>query len=226
MEESIRVNKFFTLANYCSRREADRLIEQGRVQINNAKARLGDRVTQKDRVFVNRNEVQIKSGKKTYLAFYKPTGIICTSDKKAKDNIIDYINYPKRVYPVGRLDVKTEGLILLTNDGQIVNKILKGQNNVEKEYIVEVDKEINQAFLKTLKKGIKIDGHKTLPAKTKKLGERKFSIIIVEGKNRQIRKMCEALGYRTIMLKRIRIGNIKLENLKVGEYKKISLIGF
>lgn len=218
----IRINKFLTMANFCSRREADRLIEAERVKINNRFAVLGDQVSADDRIFVDGKEIKLSQKEKIYLALNKPVGVITTTDTQAKDNIIEAVNYPERIFPIGRLDVKTSGLILLTNDGAIVNKILKGQNKIEKEYMVEVDKHLTPEFLKKLETGIKIDGYPTLPAKTKKLGDRKFSIIIVEGKNRQIRRMCERLGLNVARLQRIRIGTIKLDDLKTSQYRPIS----
>lgn len=215
-----RINKYLTEANYCSRRQADKLIEAGRVKIDNRVARLGDKVKTGERVFVDGEEIKA-STKKIYLAFNKPVGIICTSDSNSKDNIVDYINYPERIYPIGRLDVKSSGLILLTNDGSIVNQLLKGQSKVEKEYFVYVDKELNQNMLTNLEKGVVLDGYKTLPAKVQQISGKEFKIVILEGKNRQIRRMCERFGYNVLELKRIRIGDIKLDRLKTGEYRTI-----
>ena len=223
--EQIRINKYLTQANYCSRREADRLIEEGQVKINGIKAKLGDKVTSKDSITVNGKNIHINKDK-TYLAYYKPVGVITTSDLTAKDNIIQRINYPDRVYPIGRLDVKTEGLILLTNDGDIVNKILKSQEKVEKEYIVTVDRTLTPEDLSTLSGGVQIAGRKTLPAKLKKLSDTSFTLTLVEGRHRQIRQMCEALGILVTNLIRVRIGNINLGQLRAGEYRIYNEIDF
>lgn len=221
--DTIRINKYLTQANYCSRREADRLIEQGRVEINNKKAKLGDKVSPGDDVVVDGERVKLDTSEKIYLAFNKPVGVICTSDPKAKDNIIDAVGYPDRVYTIGRLDVATSGLILLTNDGAIVNSILRGQNKVEKEYQVEVNRDISEKFLKMMSTGVYINKYKTLPAKIKRTDIRKFSIVIIEGKKRQVRRMCEKLGYGVTKLKRVRIGKLELGSMKEGQYKNIAL---
>ncbi|MFA6272014.1 MAG: pseudouridine synthase [Patescibacteria group bacterium] len=221
--EQTRINKYLTQANYCSRREADRLIEQGRVEINKRKAKLGDKVALGDDVVVDGERVKSDTAEKIYLAFNKPVGVICTSDPKAKDNIIDAVGYPERVYTIGRLDVISSGLILLTNDGEVVNKILRGQNKVEKEYQVEVTRDISEKFLKMMSTGVYINKYKTLPAKIKQTDVRKFSIVIIEGKKRQVRRMCEKLGYGVTKLKRVRIGKLELGNLKEGQYKNITL---
>lgn len=218
----IRINKFLTQANYCSRRQADQLIKRGRVKINQQKAQLGDKINSNDKVFVDIQEIKLDQKEKVYLAFNKPVGVICTTDRKAKDNIVSYVNYPTRVYPIGRLDVNSSGLILLTNDGSIVNKILKGRNKVEKEYLVTVNKDLNSDFLLKLKKGIVLDRHKTLPAKVQKISSRKFKITIVQGKNRQIRRMCQQFNYEVTALIRVRIGKLQLGDLNVGHYRKIS----
>ncbi|MFA6525733.1 MAG: pseudouridine synthase [Patescibacteria group bacterium] len=222
MEET-RINKYLTQANYCSRREADRLVDQGRVEINGKKAKLGDKVAPGDDVVVDGERVRVDTAEKIYLAFNKPVGVICTSDPKAKDNIIDAVGYPERVYTIGRLDVATSGLILLTNDGEVVNKILRGQNKVEKEYQVEVTRDVSEKFLKMMSTGVYINKYKTLPAKIKQTDVRKFSIVIIEGKKRQVRRMCEKLGYGVTKLKRVRIGKLELGNLKEGQYRNITL---
>lgn len=219
----VRINKYLTEANFCSRRQADRLIEEGRVRINSQKAKLGDQVELSDKVFADDKLIKIVK-KKVYLAYNKPVGVITTTDKGAKDNIISRIEYSARVYPIGRLDVNTSGLILLTNDGEIVNKILKGKNKVEKEYEVTVNKKISKEFLAGLEKGVVLDGHKTLPARSKKISDRKFRIVIVEGKNRQVRRMVSKLGMEAVKLKRIRIGGLTLDNLNIseGDYVKLT----
>lgn len=218
----MRINKFLAQAGVCSRRQADQLISAGRIKINQKIARLGDQVNASDQVEAKGQIVRNQAGEKVYLAFYKPVGLICTCDPKAKDNIINYINYSARIYPIGRLDVSSSGLILLTNDGEIVNKILKGKSKVEKEYIVDVDKSLTSSFLTSLRKGVILDNYRTLPARVAKLADKKFSLTIVEGKNRQLRRMCEKLGYQVKKLIRVRIGSLKLGTLKEGEYKKLS----
>ncbi|HEX9664502.1 MAG TPA: pseudouridine synthase, partial [Patescibacteria group bacterium] len=209
----IRINKFLSEANYCSRREADRLISAKKVKINDQIASLGDKVEKNDQVFVEGLEIRLTTAEKIYLVFHKPVGIICTS-AKVKDNIIDYINYPERIYAVGRLDVASSGLILLTNDGELANKILKAQSKIEKEYLVTVSRKLTRQFLENLRRGVVIDHYKTLPAKVSRISDKIFSIAIVEGKNRQIRKMCQRFGYDVLKLKRIRIGSLNLNKLK------------
>jgi len=215
----MRINQYLATANYCSRREADRLISAGKVKINDRKAILGDQVTEADHVFVNGKLIQIRTDK-TYLAFNKPVGVIVTTDRSAKDNILDSINYPKRIFPVGRLDVASSGLIIMTDDNSIVEPILRSKK-IDKQYEVVVDRDITDDFLRHLKQGVVIDGYKTLPAKVNKISNRQFEIIIVEGKNRQIRRMCEKFGYRVTKLNRVRLGNILLGNLKPGKYTHI-----
>ena len=221
--QNMRINKYLTQANYCSRREADRLITDGQIKINKRKAKLGDQVGPSDQVFVGRNLIELDQVEKIYLIFNKPKGVICTSDPTARNNIINAVNSPERVYPVGRLDVSTSGLIILTNDGDLVNKILKAENRVEKEYIVEVDHKINQMFLDGLHRGVNIGGRKkTLPAVVTRINDRNLSITIMEGRKRQVRRMCEALGYEVTGLIRVRIGQIELSRLPVGQSKRIS----
>lgn len=219
---SIRINKYLTTAGYCSRRQADRLIEQSLVFVNGRVASLGQQVEKGDEVRAEGQVVKLSNDKKVYLAFYKPVGVICTTDKKAKDNIVDYINYPERVYPVGRLDVVTSGLIIMTNDGELVNKVSRRENKVEKEYLVKVDKEVTEEFVKQLQSGVNIGDYTTLPAKVEKVDERKISLTIIEGKNQQVRRMCEAGGYRVQKLVRRRIGDLTLEGLRPGKYKVLS----
>ncbi|MFH2105194.1 MAG: pseudouridine synthase [Parcubacteria group bacterium] len=222
-KHSIRINKYLTTAGYCSRRQADRLIEQGLVAINGQPASLGQQVEKGDEVRAEGQIVKLdEDKKKVYLAFYKPVGVICTTDEEAKDNIVSYINYPERVYPVGRLDVVTSGLIIMTNDGELVNKVSRRENKVEKEYLVKVDREVTDGFIKKLQGGIDIDGYFTLPAKAEKLGDKKISLTIIEGKNQQVRRMCEAEGYKVHKLVRRRIGELTLEGLRPGKYKVLS----
>lgn len=217
----INVNKFISSSGYCSRRQADRLIKEGTVFINGKKAIATDKVNDNDTVEINRKVISHAKPEHIYLAFNKPLGVISTSDKDSKNNIMDYIKIPDRVFPVGRLDVKSEGLILLTNDGELTQQILK-EKTVEKEYEVNVDKNIDEAFLNHLRNGVMMEGRKTLPAKVELLSERSFKIIIVEGRKRQIRRMCEMFHINVTKLVRTRIGQIKLEDILVGKYIEIS----
>ena len=219
----MNINKFIAQTGLTSRRGADELVKAGKVKINAKVAKLTDKVSENDRVFVDGRQIKIET-QKIYLAFNKPVGVITTTDANSPNNIIDFIKYPKRIFPVGRLDVNTSGLILLTNDGDFAQKIIKGKK-IEKEYEVEVDKTIDNTFLKGLEYGIKLDGYPTLSAKTQKIGDRSFTITIVEGRNRQIRRMCEHFGYNVTKLKRIRIGNLKLEDLQEGKYRELSITG-
>lgn len=218
----MRINKFLTSANFCSRRQADKFISEKKVKINNRIAVLGDKVEKEDLLFVDNKEIVISGHEKIYLAFHKPVGVICTSDKNSPNNIIDYLHYPDRIYPVGRLDVSSSGLILLTNDGELVNKILKAKNKIEKEYLVAVDKSLSESFLASLRSGMKIDGFKTLPAKVEKLSDKTFKIIIIEGKKRQVRRMCERFGLNVTSLIRTRIGSITLDSINKGKYIELS----
>ncbi|MCT4624230.1 MAG: 23S rRNA pseudouridine(2604) synthase RluF [Schleiferiaceae bacterium] len=212
-----RLNKAISETGYCSRREADKLIEQGRVKVNGKKVGLGVRVTAADQISVN-GKIITKEVQNVYLAFNKPRGITCTTDLKDKSNIIDFINYPERIFPIGRLDKPSEGLIFLTNDGDIVNKILRSKNNHEKEYVVKVDKKINSRFIERMKNGVPILGTITKKCEVERLNDHTFKIILTEGLNRQIRRMCEHLGYKVTKLKRIRIMNIKLD-VPVGKWR-------
>lgn len=218
----MRINKYLTQANYCSRREADRLIEQGSVKINGRKAVLGDRVGAEDEVKVGKKTITLIGVKKIYLAYHKPTNTVTTSDPRIQDNIINRLNYPERVYPIGRLDVQTTGLILLTNDGSIVNKILKAQNKIEKEYLAVVNKNITSDFLAKLRAGVTLHHRKTRPVKIRKLTEKSFLITLIEGRYRQIKRMVETFDYKIVRLTRTRIGRMVLGNLKVGRYKEFA----
>ena len=217
---SKRINKYLAESGACSRRGADKLIEDGRVTINGITAQLGSVVNDGDVVELDGNAV-IPEDSKIYLAFHKPLGVTCTTDRRDPTNIIDYIGYPERIFPIGRLDKNSSGLILLTNDGDIVNKMLRAENNHEKEYIVSVDKPLSDDFKKRMESGLPILGQITLPCEVTILSSRRFSIILHQGLNRQIRRMCEYLGYRVVKLKRIRFMNIELGDLKVGEYKRL-----
>tara|TARA_R110001583_G_scaffold120056_4_gene271312 strand:+ start:2564 stop:3325 length:762 start_codon:yes stop_codon:yes gene_type:complete len=219
-----RINKFLSEVGYCSRREADKLIEAGRVTINGVVPEMGTKLAPSDVVHVDGIEIKSNNDPFVYLAFNKPVGIVCTTDTNVeKDNIIDFINYPKRIFPIGRLDKPSEGLILLTDDGDIVNKILRASNNHEKEYIVKVDKPISQTFLQRMSGGIYIKDldRTTKKCEVKKLGTYTFSIVLTQGLNRQIRRMCEYLTYEVETLKRVRIMNIKLD-MPVGEYRELT----
>ncbi|MDB9961348.1 23S rRNA pseudouridine(2604) synthase RluF [Oceanihabitans sp.] len=219
-----RLNKYLSEVGYCSRREADRLIDAGRVTINGVVPEMGTKVAPDDEIHVDGALISNNKESFVYLAFNKPIGIVCTTDTRVeKDNIIDFINYPKRIFPIGRLDKPSEGLIFLTDDGDIVNKILRASNNHEKEYLVTVDKPISQTFIERMSNGIHLEDldRTTKPCKVEKLGTYEFKIILTQGLNRQIRRMCEYLTYEVRTLKRVRIMNIKLD-IPVGEYREFT----
>ena len=216
-----RLNKAISETGYCSRREADKLIEQGKVKVNGKTPELGTKVKPTDEISVN-GQVISKQVDNIYLAFNKPVGITCTTETHIPDNIISYINYPERIFPIGRLDKPSEGLIFLTNDGDIVNKILRAKNNHEKEYIVSVNKPITDEFINKMGNGVPILDTVTAKCKVKKINDTTFNIVLTQGLNRQIRRMCTYLGYEVKTLKRIRIMNIELGNLKLGEYRSFS----
>ena len=220
---STRINKYLSEVGYCSRREADRLILEGKVTINGKIPEIGTKVEDNDQVEVKGQRIEkSKRQENIYLAFNKPVGIVCTTDRKVEpNNVIDFIKYPKRIFPIGRLDKLSEGLIFLTNDGDIVNKILRARNNHEKEYIVKVNRPINSDFIQSMSNGVEILDTITKNCYVKQLGPRIFKIILTQGLNRQIRRMCEALGYRVRSLKRVRIMNIKLD-VPTGEYRELS----
>lgn len=220
-DESIRLNKFLSDAGFCSRREADRLIAEKKVLVNNAVAVMGQKVTINDKVSVNGKAIT-REEEQILLAFNKPVGVECTTDVLNPDNIIDYIGYDKRIYPIGRLDKNSQGLILMTNDGSLVNNILKASNYHEKEYIVTVDKPITDQFVEKMGLGVKILNQVTRPCKVKKVNKHTFNIVLTQGLNRQIRRMCEQLGYRVQKLKRIRVMNIELGNLPIGQYRQVT----
>ena len=222
MNEGTRLNKYFSEIGFCSRRAADKLIEQGRVKVNNQGALVGQKVTQNDEIKVDGEILNISKEKQIYLAFNKPVGIVCTTDTRVeKNNIIDFINYPSRIYPIGRLDKPSEGLIFLTNDGDIVNKILRARNNHEKEYIVTVNKPITTDFIFKMSQGIPILNTITRKCFVKQIHKKQFRIVLTQGLNRQIRRMCEHLNYRVIKLKRIRIMNITLD-IDLGKYRELT----
>jgi len=219
----ISLNKYISETGYCSRREADRLIEAGRVLLNNEIAVTGNRYTEGDEVVVDGSIVKPANKEKmVILAFNKPIGITTTTDENIRGNIISYLNYPKRIFPIGRLDKDSEGLIFLTNNGDIVNKILRAGNQHEKEYQVRVDKNIDGTFLRNMSEGVRIDGVTTLPCRVKQTGKHSFNIILVQGLNRQIRKMCEVLGYKVTALQRIRIMGITLGKIAIGKWRYLS----
>ncbi|WP_213421900.1 23S rRNA pseudouridine(2604) synthase RluF [Bhargavaea massiliensis] len=217
----MRINKYISESGKTSRRGADRLIEEGRVTINGKRVSIGTQVEPGDDVRVDGNPIRVARNN-VYLALNKPVGITSTTEKSVKGNIVDLVNHPLRVFNIGRLDKDSEGLILLTNDGDIVNEILRSENKHEKEYIVSVDKPITPEFLNNMSEGVRILGTKTLPCKTEQLSKYDFKIILTQGLNRQIRRMCEALGYQVYRLQRIRIMNIHLGNLPPGQWRDLS----
>ncbi len=225
--EPVRLNKYLSDAGFCSRREADRLIEAGKVYIDGNIAIVGQKVLKGQEVKVDGQLIE-SNDELILIAFNKPIGVECTTDTSNPDNIIDYIKYPTRIYPIGRLDKNSSGLILLTNTGEIVNKILKSSNYHEKEYIVNVDKHITKDFLNDMRNGVEIyledDTKKVITRKceVKQIDKSTFSIILTQGYNRQIRRMCKALGFNVLKLKRVRIMNITLGNLPVGHYRNIT----
>ena len=217
-----RINKYLSEIGYCSRREADRLIADGRVLVNGEPVEMGLKVSAEDKIVVNGEAISNPKNKLVYIAFNKPKGIVCTTDTRVeKDNIIDYINYSKRIFPIGRLDKASEGLIFLTNDGDIVNKILRARNNHEKEYIVTVNKPITKEFLHEMSNGVPILDKVTKKCFVKQTHKNEFKIILTQGLNRQIRRMCEYLDYRVTELIRVRIMNVNLD-LKVGKWRYLS----
>lgn len=217
-----RINKFLSEAGYCSRRAADKLINEGRVTINGAVPEMGTKISPNDIVRVDGELIAATTQENVYLAFNKPIGIVCTTDTGVeKDNIIDFINYPKRIFPIGRLDKPSEGLIFLTNDGDIVNKILRARNNHEKEYLVTVDKPVTTEFLTKMRNGVPILDTVTRKCQVFEVSKYQFRIILTQGLNRQIRRMSEYLGYRVKKLKRIRIMNVNLD-LPVGKWRKLT----
>ena len=218
-----RINKYLSEVGYCSRRAADKLIKEGKVTINGKIPEIGTKVEDDDEVVVEGQRIEkLKKQKNIYLAFNKPVGIVCTTDRRVEpDNIIDFIKYPKRIFPIGRLDKQSKGLIFLTNDGDIVNKILRSRNNHEKEYIVSVNRPINREFIHSMSNGVEILETITKNCFVKQLGKKKFKIILTQGLNRQIRRMCDSLGYRVQSLERVRIMNIKLD-VPTGKYREFT----
>ncbi|WP_428742789.1 23S rRNA pseudouridine(2604) synthase RluF [Tenacibaculum sp.] len=220
-DTSINLNKYISSTGICSRREAERFITEGRVTINGKPTELGNRVHQGDVVKIDGKPLKAKP-KTIYIALNKPVGIVCTTDSKERKNIVKFVGHPQRLFPIGRLDKPSEGLIFLTNDGDIVNKILRAGNNHEKEYIVSVDKPFDERFIQKMSNGIPILGTMTKKCKVERINNITFKITLVQGLNRQIRRMCEYLGYEVIKLKRTRIMNVTLGNLKVGEWRELT----
>jgi 23S rRNA pseudouridine2604 synthase len=217
----VRINKFLSESGYCSRREADRLIDQGRVTINGVVPEMGTKISPTDEVRVNGELIKEKKDERIYLAYNKPSGIECTTNLDVRDNIINEINYPERIFPIGRLDKASEGLLFLTNDGDIVNKILRARNNHEKEYVVTVNRTITDRFIEQMANGIPILDTITRKCKVERISKDVFRIVLTQGLNRQIRRMCEYLDYEVIALKRTRIINISLD-LPVGKYRLLT----
>lgn len=220
-DKGIRLNKYLADSGRCSRREADRLIEEGKVLIDGRRGQLGDRVLPGMNVTIEGERVRIRS-KNVYIALNKPVGIVCTTDVREPDNVVSFVDHDRRIYPIGRLDKDSEGLLLMTSDGDIVNRILRAAGRHEKEYQVTVDKPITREFLKQMATGVPILGVTTLPCKITKTAERAFTIVLTQGLNRQIRRMCEALDYHVRTLKRVRIMNIRLGNLKLGQWRNLT----
>ena len=216
-----RLNKAISETGFCSRRAADKLIEEGKVKVNDEVAGLGVKVTSQDKISIE-GKIVTKEVKNIYLVFNKPVGITCTTDTEIKGNIINFINYPERIFPIGRLDKPSEGLIFMTNDGDIVNKILRAKNNHDKEYLVTVNKKITSKFIKKMRNGVPVLDTITKKCEVTKIDDFIFNIILTQGLNRQIRRMCEYLNYEVKTLKRIRIMNIGLGNLKVGKYRSFT----
>ena len=216
-----RLNKYIADSGYCSRREADRLIAEGRVKLNGRPGALGDRVAAGMTVTVDGAPLAGESARK-YLLLYKPRGIVCTADPREPMNVVDYLNLPYRVFPVGRLDKDSEGLLLLTSDGDIVNRLLRAAGGHEKEYEVTIDGPVTADFLKRMMAGVPILDTVTLPCRARRTGERSFNIILVQGLNRQIRRMCEALGANVVHLRRIRIMNLRLGRLHPGQWRELT----
>lgn len=219
----MRLNKFLSDAGICSRREADRLAAEGRITIDGRPALIGEKVSADQTIRVD-GEVISREEKKVILAFHKPRGVVCTAEKREKNNIIDYIGYPIRVYPIGRLDKESEGLILLTNQGEIVNKIMRSGNQHEKEYIVTVNKPLTDKFLQGMANGVHLKelNRTTRKCRVRELDDREFSIVLTQGLNRQIRRMCQAFGYEVVRLRRVRVMNIELGDLQEGTYRELA----
>lgn len=218
----MRLNKFLSETGLCSRREADALIADGRVTVNGARAVLGTQVTAADEVRVNQRIIGAKKKRHVYICLNKPVGITCTTERHVKGNIIDFVGHAERIFPIGRLDKDSDGLILLTSNGDIVNEVLRSENNHEKEYIVTVNKPVTDTFLSSMAAGVRILDTRTKPCKLGRVGKNVFRIVLTQGLNRQIRRMCEVFGYDVERLQRVRIVNIKLGELKLGHWRNLS----
>ncbi len=221
MSELKRLNKYISETGYCSRREADKLIEDGRVRVNGSAPEMGQKVAPSDEVLIDGKALKNKP-KRVYIAYNKPVGVTCTTERKIKSNIVSAINYPERIFPIGRLDRPSEGLIFLTNEGDIVNKILRAGNNHEKEYVVRVDRPLNAQFVKRMAGGLPILGTVTKKCRVTQTAVDSFNIVLTQGLNRQIRRMCEYLGYEVVSLKRVRIMNVNLNGLRPGAWRHLS----
>lgn len=229
--EEIRLNKFLSESGVCSRREADRMIEEGRITVDGRRAVTGMRVRPDQEIKVGKKIISMEREEEVLLAVYKPAGVVCTTDRREKRNIVDYVGYPVRIYPIGRLDKDSEGLILMTNIGSLVNKMMRAANYHEKEYLVTVHKPVTDAFLERMAKGVRIRKEEkgevlldamTRPCQVEKLGKCSFRIILTQGLNRQIRRMCEALGYQVTHLKRVRVLNIELKGMRPGTWRRVT----
>lgn len=223
----MRLNKYISDTGFCSRREADRLIGEGRVTVNGARARIGAETGEGDDVRVDGQTLQARSAAKgkrrhVYIALNKPVGVTCTTEAGVKDNIVDCVDHPQRIFPIGRLDKDSEGLILLTSNGDIVNRILRAENKLEKEYLVAVNQPVTEPFLRGMARGVPVHGQTTLPCRTGKLGSQGFRIVLTQGLNRQIRLMAAHFGYRVKQLLRVRIGAVKLGRLKPGQWRNLT----
>jgi 23S rRNA pseudouridine2604 synthase len=222
IKDAVRINKYLSQAGFCSRREADKLMEQGRITINGTFIEMGTKVNPGDKVYVDGKLVEFETEEKIYLAVNKPKGVVCTTNSRVeKNNIVDLVDYPTRIFPIGRLDKMSEGLILMTNDGEIVNHILRARHFHDKEYLVTVDKTITDQFIEKMRAGVPILDTMTRKCEVEKLGDRSFKIVLTQGLNRQIRRMCEALDYRVRTLKRTRIKNITLD-IEKGKYRDLT----
>ncbi len=219
--DNIRINKFMSQCGFCSRREADRLLEAGKVFINGIPAQVGEKVSPQDEVSVN-GTILTPNQPEILIAFHKPEGIVCTTSRKDANNVIDYIRFPERIYPVGRLDKDSTGLLLLMNNGQLMDDILRGSHYHEKEYIVTVNRPISDAILSAMRQGVPILDTMTRPCQIKRIGKNSFHIILTQGLNRQIRRMCEYFNYRVVTLKRIRIMNVLLGDLPEGQWRTLT----
>ena len=220
-QPGVRLNKYMAESGYCSRREADRLISEGRVRIDGRVGALGDRVMPGMAVTVD-GQPLTGEGEKLYILLNKPRGIVCTADPREPMNVVDYLNHPQRVFPVGRLDKDSEGLLLMTSDGDIVNRLLRAAGGHEREYEVQIDRPVTREFVEKMMAGVPILDTVTLPCRVRRTGERSFNIVLVQGLNRQIRRMCEARGASVVQLRRIRIMNLRLGNLKPGQWRELT----